>query len=262
MKSTMRFLKKISIEFFLSFLFVLLLFFSFTYILFAQVMGSSTYKIMSDSVNIAGDDSSSTNYIINDTLGEVGTGESNSTNYYMHAGYWQMQESYIAISSPPPSDLTLSSIGGITGEGSEGTVSWVITTDNFAGYTMDIKTTTTPALTSASDSFDDYTPSGANPDYTFAIASSTSAFGFSPEGTDTNSRFLDNGSACNISSGEVSAKCWDGLSTSVKTIAGKTSSNHPAGSTVSVRFRAESGSAHIQTSGNYSATIIVTALVL
>ena len=229
-------------------------------VLLAEVMQSSTYKITSDSINIGGQSSSSGNYKLGDTLGEIGSGDSNSANYYMHAGFWQMQESYIAITSP--SDLALSNIGGIAGEGSEGTVSWQITTDNGAGYTMSIKTTTTPALTSALDSFADYLPSGSDPDYAFSIASSTSAFGFSPEGNDTNSRFKDNGSICNTGSGEVSAKCWDGLSTSPKTIAGKTSNNQPTGSTVSVRFRAESGSGHIQTSGNYSASIVVTALVL
>ena len=261
MKPVISFLKKMRTKILL---FILLFIFLFTLsfqILFAQVMQSTTYKIMSDSINAGGEDvSSSTNYLLGDTLGEVGTGDSNSTNYYLHAGFWQMQESYIAITSP--SDLALTSIGGIAGEGTEGTVSWQVTTDNFAGYTISIETTTTPALTSAQDSFANYTPSGADPDYTFSIASSASEFGFSPEGTDTNSRFKDNGSACNTGFGEVSAKCWDGLSTSAQTIAGKTSSNHPSGSAVNVRFRAESGSAHIQTSGSYSSTIIVTAVVL
>ena len=261
MKPVISFSKKMKarILLFVSFFIFSLALFSQT--LFAQVMQSTTYKIMSDSINAGGEDvSSSTNYLLGDTLGEVGTGDSNSTNYYLHAGFWQMQESYIAITSP--SDLGLTSIGGITGEGTEGTVSWQVITDNFAGYTISIETTTTPALTSAQDSFANYTPSGADPDYTFSIVSSASEFGFSPEGTDTNSRFKDNGSACNTGSGEVSAKCWDGLSTSAQTIAGKTSSNHPSGSAVNVRFRAESGSAHIQTSGNYSSTVIVTAVVL
>ena len=226
----------------------------------ADYMQSSTYKMESDNLNFGGVSSSSTTYKLSDTLGEVGTGDSNSLNYYLHAGYWQMQESYIAITSP--SDLALPAIGGITGEGSEGVVSWQVTTDNVAGYTMDVKTTTTPALASALDSFADYTPSGADPDYNFSISSSTSAFGFSPEGSDTDSRFKDSGLACNTGSGEVSGKCWDGLSTSSKIIASKTSSNHPGGSTVDVRFRAESGASHIQISGNYSATIIVTAVTL
>ena len=98
----------------------------------ADFMQSSTYKIQSDSLNLGGADSASDNYKLNDTLGEVATGDSNSANYYMHAGYWQMQESYIAISSP--SDLIMDSMGGLSGGSSEGTMSWVVVTDNTAGY--------------------------------------------------------------------------------------------------------------------------------
>jgi hypothetical protein len=258
MKIAISFSKRIRIGILLFILFFVLILPLYT--LFAQVMQSTTYRISSDSVNVGGLPSGSTNYNLNDTLGEVGTGGSNSTNYYMHAGYWQMQESYLAITSP--ADLTLADISGLTGGNSEGVVSWQITTDNLAGYTATIKASTTPALKSGSNSFADYTPSGADPDYNFSIASNASAFAFSPEGSDTDSRFKDNGSICNTGSGETSAKCWDGLSTSPKTIAGKTSSNHPSGSTVNVRFHTESGSSHIQISGNYSATVTVTALTL
>src|SRR3989338_5311225 len=109
-------------------------------LIFAQTMQSSTYKIISDSVNVGGKSSSSSTYIIGDTLGEVGTGDSNSSNYYMHAGFWQMQESYISITHP--SDLALASIGGIDGEYSQGTMTWTVITDNAAGYTMSIKSLT------------------------------------------------------------------------------------------------------------------------
>ena len=228
-------------------------------ILFAS-MQSSTYKINTDSINFGGLDSTSTSYNLNDTLGEIATGDSNSTNYYMHAGYWQMQENYIAISSP--SDLVMSSMSGLSGGSSEGVMSWTVTTDNTAGYSMSIASSTTPALKSALDSLADYTPAGADPDYDFNNPSTDSSFGFSPEGTEAASRFLDNGSACNIGTSETSGKCWDGLSTTPKVVAGSTSSNQPSGSTVSVRFRAESGSDHIQTSGEYNVTITATVITL
>lgn len=260
MKSAIFFLKKRGKDIFLFITFFLILFIWYSNTLFAQVMQSGTYKIISDSINAGGVDSVSTSYNLGDTLGEVGTGDSNSSNYYMHAGFWQMQGSYLSLSSP--ADLALANMGGIAGGASEGTVAWTVITDNNAGYTMNIETTTMPALASALDSFADYTPSGADPDYNFSIPSSDSTFGFSPEGTDVNARFKDNGLVCNTGSGETSAKCWDGLSTTPKTIAGKTSSNHPSGSTVTERFRAETGSSHIQTSGSYSASIVVTVLVL
>lgn len=231
-----------------------------TYALLAETMQSGTYKIISDTVNFGGKDSTSPNFKLNETLGEIGTGLSNSTNYKLFAGFWQMQGSFISISTP--SDLALTPIGGLNGEASEGTLSWLVTTDSYAGYSMSIESVTSPALTSAVDSFADYTPAGVDPDYNFSIASTTSAFGFSPEGVDTGTRFKDNGVACNVGTGEVSAKCWDGLSTSPKTIAVRTTGNQPTGSTVTVRFRAESGADHIQTSGSYSAPIIVTAITL
>lgn len=261
MKVATLFLKKRCARVSLFFLLFILLLVSSSKILFAQVMQSSTYKMMSDTINVGGlYSSSSATYNLGDTLGEVGTGDSNSANYFLHAGFWQMQESYIAISSP--SDLALTNIGGINGESSEGTISWQVTTDNFAGYSMSIQSTTTPALTSPEDSFADYAPAGADPDYNFSIVSTTSEFGFSPEGVDTSTRFKDNGSACNTGSGEVSAKCWDGLSTTPKAVFQRTTSNHQAGTANTVRFRAESGASHIQISGSYAAPIVVTAITL
>jgi hypothetical protein len=230
------------------------------YVTDADLMQSSTYKIIQDSVNLGGSDGGSTNYKLNDTLGEIGTGDSNSTNYYMHAGYWQMGESYISISAPSP--LLMTSMGGLSGGSSEGTMSWVVVTDNPAGYSMSIASTTSPAMKSATDSLDDYTPAGSDPDYNFTNLPANSSFGFSPEGTDTISRFKDNGSICNAGLSETSAKCWDGLSTTPKVVAGSSIANHPSGSTVTARLRAESGSSHIQTSGTYNVTLVATATTL
>lgn len=234
--------------------------FVFRDVILADYMQSSTYRIQSDSLNIGGADSSSATYKLNDTLGEMGTGDSNSANYNMHAGYWQMQSSFISISSP--SDLLMTSMSGLSGGSSEGTMSWVVTTDNAAGYSLTIEATTSPALKSAVDSLDDYVPAGANPDYNFTNAANASSFGFSPEGTEAISRFKDDGVSCNTGSLETVGKCWDGLSTTPKTMAGSTTSNMPSGGTATVRFRAESGANHIQTSGQYNVTVVVTATTL
>jgi hypothetical protein len=234
--------------------------FVFSRITLADYMQSATYKIQSDSLNIGGVSGSSSSYKINDTLGEIGTGDSNSSAYYMHAGYWQMQESSIAITSP--SDLVMASMSGLSGGSSEGTMSWTVTTDNPAGYTMSIASSTTPALKSAQDSIADYIPSGSDPDYNFTNAANNSSFGFSPEGTEAAPRFKDNGSQCNTGTLETAGKCWDGLSTTPKVIAGSTSANMPLGGNAIVRFRAESGANHIQTSGVYNVTITATATTL
>ncbi|NVN97197.1 hypothetical protein HXX01_03125 [Candidatus Nomurabacteria bacterium] len=227
----------------------------------AAVMGSSTYKIQSDSVNVGGQDSASATYNLGDTTGEAGTGESASATYKMKAGYQQMQEdAYLSISSP--SDLALTSIGGLSNQVSEGTISWLVTTDNVAGYSLTIASTTTPALKSAFDSFADYTPAGADPDYNYNNLATNSSFGFSAEGTEAISRFKDNGVACNTGTLETVDKCWDGLSTTPKAMAGSATANHPSGSTVTARVRAENGASHLQSAGNYAVTLVVTAVTL
>ena len=245
---------------FVIFIFSAVIFFISHKLLLADYMQSSTYRIQSDSLNFGGLESSSGNYKLNDTLGESATGDSSSSNYSIHAGYWQMQSSFISITSP--SDLVLSSMAGLSGGSSEGTLSWDVLTDNSAGYSMTIAASTTPALKSTLDSLDDYVPAGSDPDYDFYNDPTKSSFGFSPEGTEVIPRFKDNGSACNIGSGETVGKCWDGLSTTPKVMAGSTTSNMPSGSTVTSRFRAESGADHVQISGEYNVTIIVTATVL
>ncbi len=223
-------------------------------------MQSSTYKIQSDTVNFGGAPGASSTYKINDTLGEVATGNSNSSTYYMKAGYWQMGESYISITSP--SDLVMASMSGISGGSSEGTISWTVLTDNTAGYYMNVSASTTPALRSPQDVVDDYVPAGANPDYTFTNGVSTSSFGFTPEGVDIATRYKDNGSVCNTGSSDTASKCWDGLSTTPKQIVNRTTSNIPSGTITTLRLRAESGANHVQTSGTYTSTITVTAVTL
>lgn len=251
---------------FLHFLFSALLFVLFftlplyPYTLLAQVMEGTLYQISSDSINFGGVSSSSASYKLNDTLGELATGTSDGTLYDMSAGFWTTStSSFVTLSSP--SDLTLTAIKE-SNESTEGVASWLVTTNSSSGYTMTIQTTTTPALKSTSNSFPDYLPNQANPDYNFTVSNSSSVFGFSPEGTDTYSRFKDNGSACNTGSGETNAKCWDGLSTSAKTIATGTVSNNPTGSTVSVRFRAATGINNTQATGSYSTSVVVTATTL
>ena len=51
-------------------------------------MSSGSFNIKKDSINIGGtENSTSTNFKASDSLGEIGTGTSNSANYQMQAGY-------------------------------------------------------------------------------------------------------------------------------------------------------------------------------
>ncbi len=230
---------------------------------FAANMNSVNYSIDTDSVNFGGtENSSSVDYIVSDTLGELGTGFASSTNYGLYAGYRILQSSYISISASP--DVVMTEITGLGGEESNGNASWTVITDNIAGYEMYIRSETEPALMDAATGayFGDYTPSGAEPDYFFTVAADESAFGFSVEGNDIADRFKDDGENCNGELYDTQDRCWDGLSTSEKTIARRESSNHPHGTVTTVKYQVAIGAAKIQDSGAYASNISVTAITL
>lgn len=224
----------------------------------AFVMSSQNYRIQADSLNVGGIGQGSTNYLAEDTIGEIGTDESQSANYRVRAGYQQMLETYIAISSP--ADVTMPALSGIGPGTATGDAVWTVTTDAPAGYTLAVKASTSPALQVGANSFADYTPAeSGTPDFTFSIAAADSEFGFTPEGTDLVQKFKDNGSVCGIGSSDTANACWYNFTTSDTNISSSSSSNHPSGTATTVKFRSEIGSSKIQTAGTYTATITATA---
>src|SRR5581483_6955456 len=225
--------------------------------IFAAVMQSSSYKIQSDSLNIGGGFSTSSNYRQESTVGEVGTGFSSSTNYRLSAGYQALQTNYISVSNTV--NISLPNINGISGGSVQAQSDWIVVTDDPAGYQLSIVASTTPALksTSTSASITDYAPAGAAPDFLFSVGAASSTFGFSPHGSDVISRYRNNGSACNTGSTDTTDRCWDGMSTSPKTIALGTTNNHPNGATTSVKYQVGIGSNKIQEAGSYQASVTV-----
>jgi len=231
------------------------------YTVFAEMI-SNSYKIQESSINTGGlDVASSGSYKIMDTIGEVGTGEASSTLYKVKAGYRQMEVDYsISISGGGVAALT-PSIGGVTGGTATATTSLTVITDNPLGYSLSIKADTTPALKSGLYSFANYTPTSTGiPDYEWSISNSDSEFGFSPEGTDIKQKYKDDGGSCNTGGSDNPDKCWYGLSTSDESISNSSSANNPSGTQTTIKLKAESGSAHIQESGAYTATITATAM--
>ena len=228
---------------------------------FAQVMQSTNYKIQSDSINAGGGFSFSTNFISQSTVGEVATGNASSSNYVLRAGYQQMNEVYISLSSVSTVTMT-PSIGGVAGGTANGSTTVTVITDSAAGYSLTITASTTPAMKSGSNTIANYAPVGAPPDFTFITGATQSRFGFTPEGVNVVQRFKDNGSVCNTGSSNALSACWDGLSTSPQTIAQGSTSNHPLGATTTVRFRIGIGNTVVQPEGVYTATTTLTALAL
>ncbi|HEY9586194.1 MAG TPA: hypothetical protein VJJ27_00945, partial [Candidatus Paceibacterota bacterium] len=190
-------------------------------------MSSSNYKVQFDSVNLGGGLSTSTSYKQESTFGEVATGESNSANYNIHAGYQQMNEVFLSMTSA--ADVTLApNLSSLTGGTANGSTTVTVTTDGAAGYALYVNASTSPALAETADSFADYVPASANPDFSFSVGNSQSFFGFSPEGTDTASRFLDNGGACATGALNTADSCWDGFTTTTKIISENSGLNTPS----------------------------------
>lgn len=227
----------------------------------AERMSSSNYKVETDSINFGGGRSLSGSYTIEDTAGEVGTGYSTSTNFKMHAGY--QQNSVVNLVVVPPTNVTMSpSIPGLTGGISNGNTNMTVTTDNPAGYTTTISAEGEPALQNSYASFSDYSPAGAVPDYAFTNASTNSSFAFTVEGGDIATRYKNSGAVCGVGGSDDADACWDGLATTTKTIALRNSNNNPAGTVTTLKFRAASGSSHVQPDGVYTATTTITVISL
>jgi hypothetical protein len=223
-------------------------------------MESTNYIIQFDSINAGGLRSTSSSYTLEDTASGVGTGDAASTNYVLRAGYQQMTESYLSITAS--ADVNLGSLSGLINDTTEASSTWTVLTDNAAGYQLTVAATSSPALRSGPYSFADYAPSGAAPDFVYAVPSNDSVFGFSPEGADIVQKYKDNGSACNTGSGDTASACWNGFSTTPELIAEGSSSNHPLGTATTIRYKAGNGASHVQEAGNYTASITVTATSL
>ncbi len=227
----------------------------------AAAMTSPSYSIQSDSVNFGGGNSSSTNYVSESTFGEVATGNSASVNFTIKAGYQQMQEVYLAISTV--ADVTLTpAINGNSGGTANGSTVVTVLTDNRAGYELYVSASSSPALVSGSNSFADYTPIGIVPDFAFAIAPNSAEFAFTPEGGAVVSRYRDNGTVCGVGVLDTVASCWDALTTVSRLISRESVPNFPSGTATLLKFRAQSGIANIQPAGTYTATSSVTAIAL
>lgn len=227
----------------------------------AYVSSSPNFRIEYDSINNEGGFSNSSNFNLEDTMGEHAIGISDSDNFKIKAGFQQMREVNLSVSTPD--DVPLSpSIGGLTGGTADGQVSWTVTTDNPGGYSLSIKSAVSPALASATSSIGNYTPAGGTtPDFSWSVASSDSEFGFSPEGTDIVSKFKDNGfNTCATGENDTPDKCWYNFSTTNETISESFARNDPSGTDTTFKLKAEVGSSHNQEEGNYTASITVTAV--
>ncbi|HVW66965.1 MAG TPA: LamG domain-containing protein [Candidatus Peribacteraceae bacterium] len=95
---------------------------------------TSNYEIPSDVVSSGGGDKAhSTNYLLDDTIGEANIGFGRSANYDVNAGYRQPDGgTYLAMACDTPVVIgTITFTGQATGNGT-----CTVTTDNEAGYSL------------------------------------------------------------------------------------------------------------------------------
>jgi hypothetical protein len=197
-------------------------------------------------------------------VGEVGTGLSQSASYNLYAGYQQMDtERYISLTILASTTLN-QNISGFRGGLASSTAYYNVKTDNPYGYALSIAASTSPAMVrvGGSDYIFDYTPAGSNPDYAWGILATSSAYGFTPQGSDVATPYLSAGALCNQTGGtSVARTCWDGFNTVGKTISKSSAGNDPAGSTTTLYLQAEIGTQRMQPSGTYHSTMTVTAIM-
>ncbi len=228
----------------------------------AQARSSTNYQIQSESINFGGGLSTSSSYTQESTFGEVATGDSDSSTYSLRAGYQQMQEVFISISTPDTVIMD-GPLGGLTGGESNGSTTVTVVTDSPGGYQLLITAATAPAMQKGADTIADYTPDSApNPDFMFTTASDEAHFALAPYGPDVIGRFQNNGSLCAVGSTITPLRCWVGSSTTPQLLALGTGANHPAGSTTTLQFKVGIGSQMVVPAGTYVATTTLTALPL
>jgi hypothetical protein len=225
---------------------------------FAQVMSSSNYQLQSDSVNFGGGLSSSTNFIQESTFGEIATGISSSTNYQLRAGYQQMQEVYLSLSSP--ADVLLRpSISGITGGTSNASTTVKVTTDSPAGYSLSMRAANNPAMQNGVANIPDHDTTIS---YNFNLPGGTARFGYSVFGADTAAAFLHSGTTCGTGASNTIQQCWRGFTTSDYLVAESPDANHPNGTNTTLYFRVGVSAGSSVQDGVYTATTTLTALPL
>jgi len=150
---------------------------------------------------------------------------------------------------------------GVVSNGSIGSSSWIVRTNNNLGYTLAVKASSAPALVSGSNNFADYTESVAGTPESWSVASGAKEFGYSAYGTDTPTATWGVAASCG-SVGEPSpTQNYVGFKTTDKTIATKSTVTSTTGVNTTICFAAQQNAIYAS-SGVYTATITATATTL
>lgn len=234
----------------------------------AFVANSTNYRLQSDALNMGGELSSSTNYQIEDTAGEISTGVSSSDNYQILAGYQQMQEVSLSISSGE--DIVMPTLGLMQSTGI-GNTTWTIVTDNSAGYSATVYATVSSACSDrdgegAIDALCNTETGESFADISVAKhlwnVSNEYAFGWSAYGDDVTGHGTDTDCLAGADNVPSSSLLWQGFhSTTAYQIASSTARTGVEGTAVTMCVATEQNTVWAP-SGSYYATTTITVLAL
>ncbi len=164
----------------------------------------------------------------------------------------------ITITSPV--DSTLSTTIGVSQNTAIGTTTWNVKTNNALGYTLQVNSTSTPAMQASGGlTITDYQTGAPN---TWTATSSNAYFGYSAFGTDTPTGTWGTGSLCYGSVSVPSATLkYKGFTASLVTVATRAATTTTSGVDTTVCYAVEQNGSYIP-SGTYQATIVATATTL
>lgn len=157
--------------------------------------------------------------------------------------------------------VTMSPNLGTSVNGSIGSSSWLVKTNNTTGYKLDVKASASPALVSGGNSFADYTETSIGVPETWSVPLSAKEFGYSAYGNDTLTATWGTGAGCGSSGAPLGTMKYVGFKTTDKTIATTGVPTPYAGTTTNICFAVEQDTVYAP-SGTYTATITATATTL
>ena len=222
-------------------------------------MSSENFSIEKDVIGSFGNQSTSENFNLGDTGGEVATGSSGSENYDLLAGFWHMLGDYI-ISISCPANLTMSNIiGSGQSDLSGNSATCNVFTDNPAGYSLFWKASTVGMVSTGnpSDIIGAYSPSQVDVAENWSVGASDSEWGahLGSASVTVDTDFW--GTLDSYLAGK-----WLNIKTTDFQIAQRTSKTSTSGDDEVFWFGAEVGSTKIQPSGTYVVDVTITAITL
>ncbi|MEI7690784.1 MAG: hypothetical protein WCI63_04120 [bacterium] len=223
---------------------------------YAFSMDSSNYQIEEDSINFMGEPSSSLHYKLNESGGEVGTGESTSSHYVLGAGFWGAAQSTISISGS-----SVINMGDISGTGfsslTTNSGTWNVKTDNDTGYTLQWRAQNVN-MVSGSDTLGPFVPTvGGTPNTWSGMPNTVSWWGGHLGKDSTTTDTAKWGTLDTYAGGK-----WLNVGTSDYSIVSRPSSTTTSGDNEVIYAGAEVGTNKIQPTGTYSVIVILTAIAL